>query len=112
MIVRECKVNNRIISIRCQGVETFFCAARQCQCGGAAFGVDYTNIFHEHAGFEPRTHRLGIGFFGGEAFGVGSCLRIRSACGLGSLHLGKNAIFKTLAKAVQRILDAFDVAEV
>lgn len=74
--------------------------------------VDNTNVLHEHAALEACAHGLGKSLFGGEALGIGAGLRERAARCLGALHIGEDTVDELVAPAVERFLDALDVAEV
>ena len=60
---------------------------------------------------DAGAERLGAGLLGGETLGVGSRPR-RAAVGFGALDLGEAAAGEALAVALERLLDAADVAEI
>src|SRR3546814_17619916 len=55
---------------------------------------------------------LGESLLGSEAFGIGSRSSMRTPGRFGALCIGKDPRLKPIAETVERILDAFDIAEV
>ena len=77
----------------------------------AAGQIDDAHVAPEHAAAQPRAQRLGAGLLGGEALGVGGGAPgapLRAA----PLDVGEAARDEALAEALERLLDAADVAEV
>ena len=112
MIVGERQVNMHVIAIGRDRVEPRLCSPGQRQCGGAARGIHNANVLHEHAALEAGADSFGERLFGGKALGIGAGAGERAARGLGAFDIGEDACLETLAKAVERRLDALDVAQV
>ncbi len=70
-VVGNGEVDTRLVAGRCDGLEPPFGAPRQCERGPPRRQVDHTNIAPPHPGAQPRAQRLGAGFLGREALGIG-----------------------------------------
>src|SRR5436190_2974762 len=77
----------------------------------AAAQIDHPHVAPEHAAPQAGAERLGASLLGGEALGVARGTR-RAALGAPLLDLGEDAPDEALAEALQRFLDAADVAEI
>src|SRR3546814_8411714 len=86
--------------------------SREFQRWRAGGGVHHANVAHENTRPETGAHCLGESLLGSEAFGIGSRPSMRTPGRFGALCIGKDPRLKPLAETVERILDAFDIAEV
>ena len=77
----------------------------------AAAQVDHAHVAPEHAAAQAGAERLGAGLLGGEALGVARRAR-RPALRALLLDLGEDALHEAVTEALQRLLDAADVAEI
>jgi len=112
MVVRERYMNVHRVARRGDGVKLGLRATGQGQGRRAAGQVDHADILHEHALVESGTDRLGEGFLGGEALGVGACARHDALLGLGALDIGEHARDELVAEPVERRLYPLDIAQV
>ena len=74
--------------------------------------IDDAHVAPEHAVAQAGAERLGAGLLGGEALGVGGGALGAAVAILRALDLGEAARDEALAEALERLLDAADVAEV
>src|SRR5690242_2583188 len=75
--------------------------------------IEHTQIGEEHAAPEAGTQRLGGGFLGRKALGIGRRLDpLGTAAGLGAFSDSEHSIQEPLAMAGDRRLDAADVADI
>ncbi len=93
-------------------VKPRLCAAGQHKRRRARRRVDHADVLHEDAALEPGPDRLGKGLLGGEALGERAGAGERSARRLGAFDVGEDTLQETLAEAIERRLDALDVAQV
>src|SRR5690606_19695818 len=75
-----------------------------------------TQIYHAHVtpedtAAESGAQRLGAGFLGREALGVGR-RPVSTPFRLVAFHVGEDAVEETRAEPLQRLLDAADVDEI
>src|ERR1051325_2589666 len=79
--------------------------------GLVAAHVDHAHVAPDHAAAQARAERLGAGLLGGEALGVARRPRGAALRAL-LLDLRKDALDEAVAEALERLLDAPDVAEI
>src|SRR5208282_2798990 len=110
-VVGDGEVDTHLAARRRDGLEPPFGAARERERGPPRRQVDHANIAPPHPGAEPGAQRLGAGFLGREAFGVGlgpvsPFFRLRP------LGRGENAVDKTVAVALDHLGDAAHVGDI
>src|SRR5690606_6463453 len=71
VIVGNRKMDDSRVAIGNEGIEPFGSPARKLHGRLAAGQVNNTHVAPEHAARKPRPERLGAGFLGGEALGIG-----------------------------------------
>jgi hypothetical protein len=73
--------------------------------------VGHRHVLPRDSHPQPGAERLGAGLLRGPPLGVGAG-RVGAAFGLGLLDFGEDAVAETVAEAVERARDPFDVGEV
>src|SRR5579883_944545 len=111
MLVSDGEMDEGDAAGRRDRLEPLRSAAGQAHGRLPARQIDHAHVAPEHAAPEAGPERLGASLLGGETFAVGGGA-VLAAFRLAALYIGEAARDEALAMALQRLLDATDVAKV